>query len=100
MRTGWDLPMRVRLNLDPEVADRIRCAAIWTGLPFRTIASKAVRLGLNKLLVGPSERPYRTIPHAMGLKPGFSYHDVEALATDGETTELDLQAAKRYGSPI
>lgn len=100
MGTGWDLPMRVRLNLDPEVADRIRCAAIRTGLPFRTIASRAVRLGLDKLLVGSSERPYRTIPHAMGLKPGFSYHDVEALVADGEAPELDFEAAKRYGSPI
>lgn len=100
MRTGWDLAMRVRLNLDPEVTDRIRCAAIRTGLPFGTIVSKAVRLGLDKLLVGPSERPYRTIPHGMGLKPGFSYHDVEALAADGDTSQLDLQAAKRYGFPI
>jgi len=100
MGTGWDLPMRVRLNLDPEVAGRIRRAAIRTGLPFRTMASKAVRLGLIKLLEGPSARPYRTIPHAMGLRPGFSYHDVEALVADGETAELDLQAGKRYGSPI
>ena len=92
--------MRVRLNLDPEVADCIRSVAIRTGLPFRTIASKAVRLGLDKLLVGPSEWPYRTIPRAMGLKPGFSYHDVEALAANGEAPELDLQAAKHYGSPI
>lgn len=92
--------MRVRLNLDPELADRMLCAAARTGLPFRTIASKAVRVGLDKLLAGPSEQPYRTTPHAMGLRPGFSYNDVEALAADGETPELDVQAAKRYGSPI
>jgi hypothetical protein len=70
------------LELDPAVGDRIRCAAMRTGLPFETVANKALRLGINKLVGEPSELRYVTTPRPMGLKPGLFYESVDALWED------------------
>lgn len=70
------------VEVDPDVGDRIRFTAVQTGLPLETVANKAIRLGLDKLLGEPSKSRYRTIPRPMRLKPGFSYDDLDALSED------------------
>jgi hypothetical protein len=74
--------MGTRLNLCSEAAESICRAVIPTGLPFGTVANKAMRLGLDKLMGEHSEWRYLTIPRPMGLKPGLSYENVDALSED------------------
>lgn len=57
-----------------------------SGLPFKTLVNRALRLGLKELMAPPSPRPYRTQPTPMGLREGLSYDNIAELlaVTEGE----------------
>ena len=71
--------MRTTLSLDDDVIDEARALADKTGTSFRAVVNRALRAGL-KVVEGPAvSRPYRTDPHPMGLKRGFSLDNVQEL---------------------
>jgi hypothetical protein len=76
--------MRTTLTLDPDVAAKARKSASRLGKPFKEVINTALRIGLDELLHPPTAKPYRTRPHAMGLRRGFSYDDIGELLARAE----------------
>jgi len=78
--------MRTTLTLYPDIAAKARRAVAQTGLPFKEVVNQALRAGLDEVLVPKSSQKYRTKPHPMGLKAGFSYDNISELLaiTEGE----------------
>jgi hypothetical protein len=74
------------LTIDPDIAAKAKRAVQQTGLPFKTVINRALRLGLDEVLAPQASRAYRTDPKPMGLKPGFSYDNISELLalTEGE----------------
>ena len=79
--------MRVTLTLDDDVLDKARGIAARLHTPFRHVVNEALRNGLQAVENPPLTRPYRTEPHAMGLKAGRNLDNIQALLAgiEGET---------------
>lgn len=71
--------MRTTLTLDDDVVDRARGMAEKLGVPFRAVVNRALRLGLDEVQKPTVRRPYRTTPHDMGLREGYSLDNVQEL---------------------
>lgn len=78
--------MRTTLSLDEDVLEKARMVAGRLQLPFKTVVNEALRAGLKEVEKPAKRRPYRTIPHAMGLRKGYNLDNIqEVLAqADGE----------------
>jgi hypothetical protein len=76
--------MRTTLSLDEDVLERARAAATRLKMPFKTVVNEALRAGLREVEKPPKRRPYRTVPIAMGLRPGFSYDNIQELLSQAE----------------
>lgn len=78
--------MRTTLTLDPDVATRARDGAANLRKPLKDIINSALRVGLDEILARTPAREYRTKPHPMGLRQGFSYDHISELiaAAEGE----------------
>ncbi|MDW7712022.1 MAG: type II toxin-antitoxin system VapB family antitoxin [Deferrisomatales bacterium] len=76
--------MRTTLRLDDDVIDKARAAAAKLGTSFRAVVNEALRMGLDEVVKPATRRPYRTKPHAMGLRPGFSLDDVQEVLAQAE----------------
>ena len=76
--------MRTTLTLDPDVAAKAKKGAVQLGKPFKEVVNAALRIGLDQVLKPPAARPYRTKPHPMGLREGFSYDNVSELLAHAE----------------
>lgn len=79
--------MRTTLTLDPDVATKARDGAANLRKPLKDIINSALRVGLDEILArAPASREYRTKPHPMGLRQGFSYDNISELiaVADGE----------------
>lgn len=71
--------MRTTLTLDDDVLDKARAIAAKRRTPFRRVVNEALRNGLQTLGNPPKTKPYRTLPHTMGLKAGRSLDNIQAL---------------------
>jgi hypothetical protein len=71
--------MRTTLTLDADVAAKAKRGAAKLGQPFKSVINAALRIGLDELLKPPAAKPYRTRPHSMGLRRGFSYDNIAEL---------------------
>ena len=71
--------MRTTLTLDPDVAAKARKGAAKLGKPFKEVVNAALRIGLDQVLKPPVSKAYRTKPHAMGLRKGLSYDNIDDL---------------------
>lgn len=76
--------MRTTLTLDPDVAAKAKKSAAKLGKPFKEIINTALRLGLDQVLNPPRAKPYRTVPSPLGLRRGFSYHNIGELLARAE----------------
>ena len=78
--------MRTTLTLDPDVAAKAKKGAARLRKPFKEIINAALRAGLEEILSPAAAKPYRTKPHAMGLRRGYSYDNISELlaAAEGE----------------
>ncbi len=78
--------MRTTLTIDPDVEAVTKLAMKRTGLPFKTLINRALRVGLESLLDPSEAKPYRTQPKPMGLRKGLSYDNISELlaVTEGE----------------
>jgi len=79
--------MRTTLSIDDDVLQKARATAARRKLPFRTVINEALRAGLAAVATAPEARPYRTKPHKMGLKSGFTLDNIQELVARIEGEE-------------
>jgi hypothetical protein len=71
--------MRTTLSIDDDVLDKARSVAAKLRRPLRTIVNEALRAGLDQVEQPAKQRPYRTEPHAMGLRSGRNLDNIQEL---------------------
>lgn len=76
--------MRTTITLDDDLLDRARESARKLRKPFRAIVNEALRAGLERIGDVSGRRPYRTVPHDMGLREGLSLDNVQELLSQLE----------------
>jgi hypothetical protein len=76
--------MRTTLSLDEDVLQKARTVASQLRVPFKTVVNEALRVGLTEVEKPAKQRPYRTVPHDMGLRSGLNLDNVQALLAQVE----------------
>ena len=76
--------MRTTLTIDDDVIERARAVAAKLRAPFRMIINEALRAGLDQVEQPVKQRPYRTRPHAMGLRRGRNLDNIQELLAQVE----------------
>lgn len=76
--------MRTTLTLDDDVLERARALAAKLRKPFRSIVNEALRAGLDQVEKPAKQRPYKTVPHAMGLRSGRNLDNIQELLAQVE----------------
>lgn len=71
--------MRTTLTLDHDIMEKVRQVCFERGQSFKAIVNEALRAGLSQLTRASRRKPYRTVPHAMGLRKGYSLDNVSEL---------------------
>ena len=71
--------MRTTLSIDDDVLERARAVAAKLRTPFKAVVNEALRAGLDHVEKPAKHRPYKTKPHAMGLKPGRNLDNIQEL---------------------
>lgn len=80
--------MRTTLSLDDDVIDKARQVAEKLSTSFRSVVNEALRVGLTEVEKPAQCRPYRTVPHSMGLRPGCDLDNVQELIAQAEGEEF------------
>jgi hypothetical protein len=76
--------MRTTLVIDDDVLDRARTVAGKLHAPFRQVVNEALRAGLQAVEAPANRRPYRTIPHKLGLQAGMNLDNIQELLAQVE----------------
>ena len=76
--------MRTTLTIDSDVAAKAKEAMRKTGLPFKQLINKALRSGIDIVLMPPTSKPYSTQGRPMGLRKGLSYDNISELLSISE----------------
>jgi hypothetical protein len=76
--------MRTTITLDRDVAEMTKAVVAKSGQPFKKVVNEALRRGLEELRQPAAKKPYRTRPHAMGLRPGINIDNVQELLAQVE----------------
>ena len=71
--------MRTTLSIDDDVLERARAVAAKLGTPFKKVVNEALRAGLDHVERPAKRRPYKTKPHAMGLRSGRNLDNIQEL---------------------
>jgi len=71
--------MRTTLSIDDDVMERARAVAAKLRTPFRAVVNEALRAGLEHVEQPAKQRPYKTEPHAMGLRSGRNIDNIQEL---------------------
>jgi hypothetical protein len=71
--------MRTTINIDSDVLERAKSLSLKLGTPFKAIVNEALRVGLDHVAQPAKQRPYRTKPHAMGLRQGRNLDNIQEL---------------------
>ena len=77
-------PLRTTLTLDNDVIDKAKAVAAKRRLTFRAVVNEALRIGLEDLEKSATRRPYRTEPHAMGLRTGYNLDNIQEVLSQAE----------------
>jgi hypothetical protein len=70
--------VRTTLTLDDDVAALLNKEVRKSGEPFKQVVNRYLRLGLTASKQ-PPRKPFKVKPLNLGLPPGLSYDNVEAL---------------------
>lgn len=76
--------MRTTLIINDDVLDRARTIAAKLRKPFKTVVNEALRAGLDQVEKPARQRPYKTRPHAMGLREGRNLDNIQELLSQIE----------------
>ena len=71
--------MGTTITIDNDVLERARAISAKLRTPFKTVINEALRAGLDHIPQPAKRGPYRTNPHAMGLKPGRNMDNIQEL---------------------
>ena len=71
--------MRTTLSIDDDVIEWARAVAAKLRTPFKVVVNEALRAGLDYVEQPAKQRPYKTEPHAMGLRPGRNIDNIQEL---------------------
>jgi hypothetical protein len=71
--------MRTTIKIDDDVLERARAVAAKLQKPFKAVVNEALRVGLNDVEKPAREIPYKTKPHAMGLRRGRNLDNIQEL---------------------
>jgi hypothetical protein len=75
------------MTIDDDVAAKAKEAVRLTGMSFKSLINKALRVGIEQVVSPPKARPYQTKGTAMGLRKGLSYDKVADLLSLSEGDE-------------
>ena len=78
------MSIRTTVTLDEDVHERTKEFSKARGIPFREALNELVRSGLQAEAKPQPEKPFQIKPVSLGLRPGLSYDDIEALLEYGE----------------
>ncbi len=80
--------MRTTIVLEDDVLDRARALKEKLRIPLKAVINKALRIGLEKVETPGRRKAYRTKPHPMGLRKGYSLDNIQELLAqvEGEDT--------------
>ena len=78
--------MRTTVDIDPDVAAKLRQTAHERGITFKEALNLALRAGLTGQSRGP--RSYRVRPRRLGLRPGVELDKALRLAAALEDEEI------------
>ena len=78
------LIMRTTLTIDDDVLERARALSAKLRTPFKTVINEALRFGLDHVERPAEQKPYKTRPHAMGLKSGRNLDNIQELISQIE----------------
>lgn len=73
------LLMRTTLTIDDDVLERARALSSKLRTPLRRVINEALRSGLEHIERPAERNPYKTKPHAMGLKSGRNIDNIQEL---------------------
>lgn len=78
--------MRTTLTIDDDVAAKAREAVRISGMSFKSLINRALRVGIDEVLSPNKRVPYRTKARPLGLRKGLSYDNISELLslTEGE----------------
>ncbi|RUM87601.1 MAG: DUF2191 domain-containing protein [Thermodesulfatator sp.] len=72
--------MRTILTIiDDDILERARKLAAKLRRPFKAVVNQALRAGLDQVERPAKRRPYKTRPHKMGLRQGYSLDNIQEL---------------------
>ena len=74
-----DVIMRTTLTLDNDVIDKAKAVAAKRRLACRAVVNEALRIGLAEVEKSATRRPYRTEPHAIGLRAGYNLDNIQEV---------------------
>jgi hypothetical protein len=78
------MSIRTTVTLDRDVLERVRRESRSRGASFRETLNDLLRFALSAQRQKPDRGSFRVEPARVGLRPGLSYDDVEALLEFGE----------------
>lgn len=76
--------MRTTLTLDEDVAQKTKELALKLKKPFKVVLNEALRRGLDQVEKPQKSHRYRTVPHEMGLREGYSLDNIQELISQAE----------------
>jgi len=76
--------MRTTLTIDSDVLERARAISSKLRTPFKQVINEALRAGLDQVEKPGERRPYKTKPHAMGIKAGMNIDNIQELLAQVE----------------
>ena len=78
------MSIRTTVTLEKDVYDRTKDFSKAHGIPFKEALNELIRQGLLAEKTGRPRKPFKIKPFHMGLRPGLSYDNIEALLEYGE----------------
>jgi hypothetical protein len=78
------MSIRTTVTLDKDVYERAKDFSKARGIPFREALNELVRQGLIAESAPRPKQAFQIKPFRLGLRPGLSYDNIEALLEYGE----------------
>ncbi|MCU0244936.1 MAG: hypothetical protein MUC42_00080 [Bryobacter sp.] len=78
------MSIRTTVTLDEDVLERVRAESRARGASFRDTLNELLRVALVLQAPDPRRQAYKVRAKPVGLRPGLSYDNIEALLSYGE----------------
>ena len=89
--------MRTTLTIEDDLAGLLKRRARDLGLPFKEVVNRTLRAGLGEQTKPRRRAAPKTIPHAVGFKPGIDLDKLNQLVDELETEAYAAGQRSRPG---